>query len=73
MIRVRVSRVMIKNTCVRVSLVLTGRDWWGKAWWRSDIDVREVSVQRVLSVFRNILVERPGNVVRRSGQGESGT
>ena len=24
-----------KNTCVRVSLVLTGRDWWGKAWWRS--------------------------------------
>ena len=32
MIRVPVSRVMIKNTCVRVSLVLTGRDWWGKAW-----------------------------------------
>ena len=24
-----------KNTCVRVSLVLTGGDWWGKAWWRS--------------------------------------
>ena len=26
---------MIKNTCVRVSLVLTGRDWWGKAWRRT--------------------------------------
>ena len=35
MVHVTVSRVMIKNTCVRVSLVFTRRDWWGKAWWRS--------------------------------------